>query len=336
MERGSGRRRWGRWLLASGLLVAAACGGEAADSADEGTRTAPATAPAGAVTLPLAERALDDPDVTSVATDLAPSQTGGSTVAEPPSPDPCRARDVEMWTAQVGPAADTAVIRMRNVSDTWCEPDIGRSPLLDPAIEPDVWLLPDGTADLVVGPDGSECADPQVVDRVQVGIGEESALVPSALVTCGWWLTAFYPNDAVQDACDVSDLDIVAAATTVVVRNASTKPCGIGGLVDVEGAAVVADATPPAPAVTELLPGDVVSFGAAGDACEGVRDLVVLTDEIVGELRVREVPCDVEFELGAARPWFGSATGPLARFPDGAVAETADLVAALDPFGEGE
>jgi hypothetical protein len=243
-----------------------------------------------------------------------------------------------MWTAQVGPAADTAVVRMRNVSDMWCEPDIGRSPLLDPAIEPDVWLLPGGTADLVVGPDGTGCTDPTVVDRVQVGIGEESVFVPTALVTCGWWLTAFYPNDTVGDACELADLDVAVAEASVVVRNVAVGPCAIGGLVDVEGAPVAATSSV-APAVVELWPGDIASFGApgAGD-CEGVRDLVVLTDEVVGEFTVAEVPCEVEFELGPARPWFGTTTGPPALLPAGTgdAPDPAVVVEALDPFADGE
>jgi hypothetical protein len=326
----SARRWWGRGSIAvAGLVVfaMASCSGT-----DGAAGTEPSVPPA---TLPLADRALDDPDVTTVASDLAPSQTGESTVPEPTSPDPCRGDDVEMWTARVAPSADTAVIRMRNVSDAWCEPDIGRSPLLDPAIEPDVWLLPAGSADLVVGPDGSECAEPAIIDRVQVGVGTDSVVVPTALVTCGWWLTAFYPNDTVQGACALAGLDVAVAEAAVVVRNASPRPCAIGGLVDVAGAPVAQAATAE-PAVFELWPGDVASFGAPGeDGCEGVHELVVLTDGAVGEFAVADVPCEIEFELGAASPWFGTAKGPPARLPAGA-ADPADMVEALDPFAGDE
>ena len=225
--------RWsGRRWFALGLVLATACG----DDPGGGGERRP-TGPS--VTLPLAEQALDDPDVTTVATDLAPSQTGGSTVPDPPTPEPCGVDDVEMWTAQVARDGSSAVVRMRNVSDRWCEPDIGRSPLLDPAIEPDVWLLPDATADLVVGPSTSGCADPAVVDAVQVGIGDESVLVPTALVTCGWWFTAFAPTADVRVGCELADIDVAVTAVSVVVRNASARPCALSGPVGVDGAAVV-------------------------------------------------------------------------------------------------
>lgn len=332
METGSDRRRWWPGLLTVGVLTLAACGGADADSADEATGAAPTTLPAATVTLPLAEHFLDEPDVTTVASDLAPSQTAASTVADPLAPDRCGADAVEMWTAQVVADGSTAVIRMRNVGETWCDIDIGRSPQIDPAIEPDVWLQPGETADLVVGPSTSECADREVVDRVQVAVLDESVLVPTVLVTCGWWLTALYPNDVATEPCDLADLEVTVTAA-VVVRNASATPCRLGGLEAVDGAEVVARSEGPTE-VTQLLPGDVVSFGRlAGDPCQGANT-VVLTDELVGRLEVPGVFCAIVFELGPAVPWFGTRFGPGPGDTGDASAES--VIDVLDPFRDGE
>lgn len=283
--------------------------------------------------MPLVEHFLDEPEVTTVATDLAPSQATGSTVPEPPAPDRCGADEVEMWTAQVAADGSTAVIRMRNASDTWCDFDIGRSPRIDPAIEPDVWLQPDETADLVVGPSTSECTAPDVVDRIQVAIVDESVLVPTALVTCGWWLSALYPNDPAREPCDVAALDVVATAASVVVRNSSASACRLGGLDAVEGAEV-ATTSATAPGVVELLPGDVVSFGRLdGYDCDSLHP-VTLVDGLVGRLEVPGVSCAIVFELGAAAPWFGTDVGPRPE-PDGGPDASA-AVAVLDPFASGQ
>lgn len=332
MDVSSGRRR-GRATTALCLVVVAGCGGSAGVASDEGSVTTSSTpATAAPSTLPLVEHFLDEPEVTTVATDLAPSQATGSTVPVPAVPDKCGAGDAEVWTAQVAADGSTAVIRMRNVSDTWCDFDIGRSPRIDPAIEPDVWLPPGETADLVVGPSTSGCSAPEVVDRVQIAVADDSVLVPTALVTCGWWLTAFYPNDEVGEPCGPTDLE-VAVTATVVVRNASITPCRLGGLEAVDGAEVVARSGA-APEVLELLPGDVVAFGRlAGDPCQGANT-VVLSDELVGRLEVPDVFCAIVFELGPAVPWFGTRFGP--GLGDTGDASTESVIEALDPFVDGQ
>lgn len=313
--------------------MVAGCGGAGSEPGDvarggEAATTLPAT-------LPLGEHFLDDPEVTTVATDLAPSQRTGSTVPDPAVAEPCGAADVEMWTARVAPDGASAVIRMRNVSDTWCDLDIGRSPQIDPAIEPDVWLRPGETADLVVGSSEAGCEAPDVVDRVQVGIGDESVLVPTSMVTCGWWLQAFYPNDVVRVACELADLDVAVTGSAVVLRNASATPCGTSGPVGVDGARLVAPfATDPV--VRELFPGDVVSLGRPdGEGCEGVTERIVIEDEAYGRLEVSAVPCEIVFELGASRPWFGTDVGPPAALPDRSTGPSS-VVEALDPFGDAE
>lgn len=288
-------------------------------------------------TLPLAEEALDDPEVTTVATDLAPSQRVGSTTPEPETPGPCTAGDLELWTAQVILATSTAdsVIRMRNTGDVWCEPDIGRSPWLDPQIEPDVWLLPGATADLVAGQMATECAEPTVIREMQIGIDRTSVVVPGSLVTCGWWLTVFYPNDIVAEECASADLQAVAVEGAVAVRNDGSMPCTIAGLTDAAGAPMV-DRSADRLDVDELFPGDVVAFGQpSGTPCATPPGQVVLTDESAGDIVVDDVPCDLVFEDGPGRPWFGAVDGPLVDAPT-RVDDLDAVFDALDPFAATE
>lgn len=281
-------------------------------------------------TLPLAETALDDPEVTTVASALAPSQITSSTAPRPDTPPPCEADDVELWTAAVRPSETTAdaVVRMRNVSDTWCEADIGRSPRLDPAIEPDVWLRPGDTADLVVGQAVDPCAEPALATTVQVGIGDASVVVPSALLTCGWWLNAFYPNEVVTNPCGRGDLDVVATAGAVVIGNPSPAPCLVDALTAVDGVPLAASAAGPAIVV---FPGDAVAVGRPGDAeCDGQVGRTLRFGADV-DVAVDGVPCGLTFESSMPGPWYGAPNGPVAFLA--ADAGVAEILDALDPFG---
>ncbi len=275
-------------------------------------------------------------DSSNVATDLAPSQIAGSTVPAPTTPEPCDVDDLELWTAQLipGPSTVGAVIRIRNDGNVTCDVDIGRSPSVDPAIEFDVWLERGATADLIVGQRDVDCDDPVRVTAVEVAIRGELITVPSVLVTCGWWLTAFYPNDPARSACERDALDVAVVADAVIVRNGSEQPCAMGGIVEVAGAPVASENSP-GPAIRELRPGDVVAFGRpVVDECHGTSR-VELLDEAAGALVVGDVPCALSFELGGGRPWFGTAAGPPARLPAGSADEAA-VVAALDPFAGDE
>jgi hypothetical protein len=323
----------GRWIVLVPMLVA---GCSAVDDGTSDAPTGPAIDTAPVTTLPLAETALDDPEETTVASVLAPSQVTASTAAPPPTPPPCTAADVELWTAAVRPSsagdgASTvdAVIRVRNVSDDWCEPDIGRSPRLDPRIEPDVWLQPGDTADLVVGQEVEPCDAPVLVSSVQVGIGDTSVVVPSAVVTCGWWLTAFYPNDAASEPCAVGDLEAVATDHTVVVRNTSARSCRLDALASVDGEPLPEASAAPVP--VDLYPGDVVAVGRLGDAaCDGVASRAVRFGADA-EVKVEAVPCAIEFDAAVPRPWYGAADGPAASLATDA--DIVEVLDALDPFG---
>lgn len=312
----------GAVLVAMMVAMLASCssaGTAPVDGASGGDTTT--TEPAGPVdvavdgTLPLADRALDDPDVTTVASDLAPSQIVAATVPQPPTPPPCAPSDVELWTARTEAAGLTvdAVIRVRNVGDDWCEPDIGRSPLFDPAIEPDVWLWPGDLADLRVGQMSADCADPSLVTLIQVGIGTESVVVPSAVLTCGWWLDAFVPVGPVAEACTSDGLETAVTDLAVVVRT-TTGPCMLGDVVAVEGGDgvdPVAERPAVQPAFDVLFPGDVARIGAAsGVTCDTQARSVTLRLEGGGDVDLDEVPCDMRFWTGSAAPWFGSESGP--------------------------
>lgn len=324
-----------RWLLMIPVLaVGCSAGGDGAAEV--------AVGPASATTLPLAETALDDPEEITVASVLAPSQIAASTAVPPPTPPACTAADLELRTAAIrptpaGPGETTidAVIRVRNVSDTWCEPDIGRSPRLDPRIEPDVWLQPGDTADLVVGQEAEPCVDPSLVTSVQVGVGDESVVVPSVVVTCGWWLTAFYPNDAVTEPCDVGDLEVIATARAVVARNGGSRPCRLAGPTAVDGEAFRPSAADTAS--VDVFPGDVVAIGRVGDTvCDGVvrRSLRFgASGDASADVDVVAVPCELVFDSTAPRSWYGAIDGPTASITTDD--DLADVLDALDPFGSG-
>ena len=303
------------------FLALVSCSGE----------SAPSTA-----TLPLAEpTAL--PDNSGLADDLAPSQVTASTVAAPDTPGPCDLVDLEFWTSQVIAAEQTAdaVIRVRNVGDVWCEPDISESPLIDPAIEPDVWLDPGGWADLVVGQSGKKCLDPTLVTAAEIDVSGEAVVVPTAAVaTCGWRLTAFFPNEIAVEPC--GQLEVVDADGFVLVRNPSSTPCVLGELAAVDGNA--ASIGPPtdtgAPAIVDLASGDVAAFARVIDStvdCDADEGAGELTFESAGVVEIPEVACGAVYEAGAGRPWFGQPNGPLEPF-EGASFEPEQAVAALTPF----
>ena len=303
------------------VLVLASCNGESSQST---------------ATLPLADQ-VASPDNSGPADNLAPSQITASTVATPDTPGPCDLADLEFWTSQVivGDQSADAVIRVRNMGDVWCEPDISASPLIDPAIEPDVWLDPGGWADLVVGQSGRECFAPGLVSLAQLDVSGEAVVVPTAAIAmCGWHLTAFFPNEVAVEPCD--QLDVVDVEGFVLVRNASFTSCVLGELVGVDGNAT--SIGPPTdsgvPAIIDLAPGDVVAFTRAVDPtvdCDADPSAGALTFEAAGAVDAPEQECGAIYEAGAGRPWFGGSNGPLSPF-EGDSFELDQALAALDPF----
>lgn len=294
-----------------------------------------ASAPAG--TLP-ADDIGSTPGRGEPTADLAPSQISAETVPAPDTPGPCRLAELELWTAQVvvGETSADAIVRVRNVGDVWCEPDISGSRSIDPAVEPDVWLRPGEWADLVAGQSGEGCATPRAVDAVRVAVDGDEAVVPTAMVAeCGWWLTAFYPVDPATAPCEPAELETAPVTGAVVVRNASFRSCRLGELVAVaaEGAAIVPRADDGL-RILDLAAGDVVAFarasGQAGD-CTGGSGILTFAD--AGAVEVAGIGCEARYELGPGRPWFGDPDlGPLTGD------ESLDVaLARLDPFaGDGE
>lgn len=306
------RPRWApRCLLFAVIASATACASDSSngDGALGGEPRAASSIAASADDPGAAATSVPVTDAV-VATDLAPSQRVGSTVPDPVTPVPCSVDDLEFWTARVVPGESTSdvVIRVRNAGPVRCDADISGSIRLDPAVEPDVWLDRDATADLVVGQAASDCTSPSVVASIDVAIGDADTVVdvPSLLVTCDWWLTAFYPNQPVRDACEREALELAVTPRALLVRNGSARPCALGGIIDVDGAQVVTE-TDPGISVHELSSGDVVAFGRpTSESCDGSSRRVELFDELVQELVFDDVPCDLAVDLGGGRPWFGS------------------------------
>jgi hypothetical protein len=285
--------------------------------------------------------------VPSGGVELAPSQTGADTVAPPDTPDPCRLDDLELWTARVvvGTGSADAVIRVRNAGREWCEVDVSGSPVIDPAIEPDVWLDPGGWADLVVGQrDDGPCAGPEVVATAAVVVGGETVDVPTAAVAaCSWWLTAFYPQDDAADSCVATDLELTVVTPFVLVRNRAPVACRLGALVGVRGVDVasadldeVASVGPATPAILDLAPGDVAGFPATWDPrsqCDHELGDVILEFADAGDVRA-QLPRCARYQLGPGRPWFGDRDGP-PTVPTPATGGVAGVLRTLDPFAGG-
>ncbi len=291
-------------------------------------------------TLPLSETVIAT-DHTGPSDELAPSQITASTVAAPTTPGPCSLAKLEMWTAQVTIADDTAdaTIRLLNLADEVCEVDVTGSMWLDPAIEPNVWIDPGGWADLVVGQSGQKCLSPELVTLAEFNILGDTVVVPTAAITsCGWELTAFFPNDLATQPCD--QLDTATVEGFVLIHNAGFDSCVLGELTAVDGhsAAMTArlEASNPSEAlgVVDLAPGDVVAIPYTmvdGVSCDTETGPGSMTFDAAGIVPVEMIACGSLYELGAARPWFSDPNGPLVSF-DPEQFDLATALAALAPF----
>jgi len=274
--------------------------------------------------------AVPSPD-TGPSADLAPSQLTAETAPAPDVPPPCDPGLVTIWTAQVvvvDRSAD-AVLRVRNDGDTRCEVDVGASPLVDPLMEPDVWLDPGAWADLVLGPDGEGCADAATVTLAQLDVnGERVVVETAAVVPCGWRFTAFYPNEVSDLPC--AEIDAVVVDGAVLVRNAGVSTCRLGELVDAAGdsvsvASLDRDATVSVPM---LAPGDVVGVDLErrGERASAQPVALLFDSGVTVDVAVDADTAVVD--AGPPRPWIGGAGSPSEDDPAG-------LLAALDPFGAG-
>ncbi len=192
--------------------------------------------------------------------ELAPSQVSASTVPRPATPDPCRVDDLAIWTAQI--ESGSVVIRIRNDGSAWCDVDITDSAQLDPLAEPAIWLEPGDGANLVAGESEPGCEAPRPFRTIEFDMGGTSVSVPSALVACGWWLTALYPVDGAAASCSPDQLDAVwvDADDLLLVRNSGFDSCtlAIG-----EGDARSGDVVD----IDELAAGDLAAWRSVGEQC---------------------------------------------------------------------
>jgi hypothetical protein len=96
------------------------------------------------------------------AADLHPSQATASTVAEPVGPPPCDPRLLTWSTAAPSEPDTVLVVRVVNTGDVECEVDLSESAIADPTMEPDVWLAPGATGEVVVTEREPGCAEPTI------------------------------------------------------------------------------------------------------------------------------------------------------------------------------
>lgn len=267
------------------------------------------------------------------ASSLAASQLSAPTVPRPSVPPRCTADAVTIWTAQVRPyegGAD-AVLRVVN-SGEWCEVDLSGSPRLDPDIEPDVWLEPGEWAELVVGPSGDECDATDVVTLAQMSVGGETVVIPTtAVVRCGWALTAF--SSLVSPSDDCTEFDVATTEAWLVVRNGGTAACRLPELI-AAGDLGVEPRRAADPPVTALEPGDVAGYPLRpADDCAGAAvPLEFARVGVVVELTLE--PC-AAIELGPARSVLAGSSGLLGDLDRTPPVDVASMVATLDPFAPG-
>lgn len=247
---------------------------------------------------------------------LAPSQTTADTVPAPDRPPICRPDDLAVWTARTGPGPEVAVIRLRNDGPERCEAGLWGTAALHPLVEPDVWLDPGATADLVVGPSGRACLRPEAVAEVGFVVGDEQVLVPTALVAvCGWAYRALYPNESSSGPC--RGLHATVARGAVVLENRSAETCSIGGLTGVDGAGVAVMAPSPSAAelvaVSALGPGDQAALEAVGvgpaGSCPPPGRVVELRFDGGALATVVLDGCQLAIAVGPVRPWVGGLGG---------------------------
>jgi hypothetical protein len=269
------------------------------------------------------------PTTTSSSSRLAPSQVTADTVPPPPVPDPCDPADLAWWTAAVDadddgePASVSAIIRVENRGDVWCEVDISGSPQFAPEVEPDVWLAPGDLARLSFGADGTDCTDRQVATAALIRIDETVVEVPTLAAGECLGFIAFYPDTAPTEQCDADHLRATLTPDQRFVVVGTTKNCQLGALasVDVAGSPlgiIDGDGGAVPVAVEALLVGDLVAFPIAmDDDCQRVPATMtftttrttaatVATADVIDAVAVPvELPGCAMVELGAAHPYFG-------------------------------
>jgi hypothetical protein len=167
-----------------------ACGGVEA-GVTAGTAAPPAT------TLPAA------PTTMATVTATLPIVTGPPVVASepvalpatttpPPLPPPC---DPSVLGFDASPVSGgELVVTITNTGGDRCEANLKRSPGVDPRMEPDVWLDPGASAELLVEVDTRICVAPIDVDAIDLDVnGVAVAVSVAPMRVCILTLTALYP-----------------------------------------------------------------------------------------------------------------------------------------------
>lgn len=120
--------------------------------------------------LLIAAGCASDDAAAPAAADLHPSQATASTVAEPVGPPPCDPR-LLTWSTAIPSDPDTVlVVRVVNTGDVECEVDLSESAIADPTMEPDVWLEPGATGEVLIADRDPGCAQPAVEPVVSLTV----------------------------------------------------------------------------------------------------------------------------------------------------------------------
>ena len=245
--------------------------------------------------------------IAAVAVESGPELAAPSlaTVPAPERPPDCHPSMLSVWTSRVAAGATHVVLRLRNDGEVLCEADLRGTPDLHPLVEPDVWIEPGGSAELVLGPSGQNCLRPEVVSEAGMLVGSVPVRVPTLMVAaCGWAYRALYPVEPPDQPC--VGLVTIRVSGAVLVLNQTDAACSIGPVRSVDGSATTAVASVDGlgTRVRTLQPGDVAGFVVRGDhPCQADERPVTLVLE-GGTTIVASLPgCPVEVELSAAVPW---------------------------------
>jgi hypothetical protein len=173
-------------------LVLGACGGVQA-GVTAGTAVVPAASLPDPTTTMVAVTAtlptVSAPPVPN-ATDVP--ETVPATTTPPVLPPPCDPAALAFAASQ--PVDGELIITITNGGGQRCEANLQRSPGVDPLMEPDVWIDPGASAELLVEIDTRICVAPLDVDAIDLVVNDQPLGVAVApMRVCILSLTALYP-----------------------------------------------------------------------------------------------------------------------------------------------
>ena len=180
-----------RWLVAVAVLGLGACGGVEAGVTAGSAVPPPTTLPAAPTTMATVTATL--PTVTGPPMVASEPAALPATTTPPPLPPPC---DPSVLEFDASPVIDgELVVTITNGGDEWCEANLQRSPGVDPLMEPDVWLDPGASAQLLVDVETRICVAPIDVDTIDLDVNGVAVVGCRSrpMRVCILTLTALFP-----------------------------------------------------------------------------------------------------------------------------------------------